>query len=105
MTAPPSEPQDENVVPLEAGYEPAPEPVPAPPGRLHGTFIGGMAVSALIGVAALFAFITIGWPESIRRYIIGVFFFAGIVFLACASAAVFSAARDTYPERGSKPLD
>ena len=66
-------------------------------------FIGGMAVSALVGVAALFAFITVGWPESVRRYIIALFFFAGIAFLACASAAVFSAARDTYPTRGGNP--
>ena len=63
-------------------------------------FIGGMAVSALVGVAALFAFITVGWPEGIRRFIIVLFFLSGIVFLGCASAAVFSAARDTYPTRG-----
>ena len=104
MTGAPSEPTDEDkVVRLPADYEPPPEPPPAPPGKLHGIFIGGMAVSALVGVAALFAFITVGWPDSVRRYIIGLFFFAGIAFLACASAAVFSAARDTYPTRGGKP--
>lgn len=103
MTTPPSVPEDETVVRLPADYEPPPEPAPAPPGRLHGMFIGGMAVSALVGVAALFAFITVGWPENIRRYIIALFFFAGIVFLACASAAVFTAARDTYPTRGGNP--
>lgn len=90
---------------LPADYEPPPEPEPAAPGRLHGMFIGGMAVAALTGVVALFAYITVGWPESIRRYIIALFFFAGIAFLACASAAVFSAARDTYPTRGGQPLD
>ena len=104
MTAGPAEPSGEDkVVRLPADYEPPPEPPPAPPGKLHGIFIGGMAVSALVGVAALFAFITVGWPDSVRRYIIGLFFFAGIAFLACASAAVFSAARDTYPTRGGKP--
>lgn len=103
MTTTPAEPPSQDkVVRLPAGYEPPPEPPPAPPGRLHGIFIGGMAVSALVGVAALFAFITVGWPDSVRRYIIGLFFFAGIAFLACASAAVFSAARDTYPTHGGK---
>lgn len=100
-----SEPAEEQVVRLPAGYEPPPQPDPAPPGRLHGIFIGGMAVSALVGVAALFAFITIGWPDSVRRYIVALFFLAGIAFLACASAAVFTAARDTYPTAGGKRLD
>lgn len=103
MTQPPTESDGDKVVRLPADYEPPPEPAPGPPGRLHGIFIGGMATSALVGVAALFAFITVGWPENIRRYIIALFFFAGIAFLACASAAVFSAARDTYPTRGGKP--
>ncbi len=103
MTPSPQEPPaGDKVVRLPADYEPPANPPPAPPGRLHGMFIGGMAVSALVGVAALFAFITVGWPETIRRYIIGLFFFAGISFLACASAAVFSAARDTYPTRSGK---
>lgn len=105
MTTPSSEPAGEKVVRLPADFEPEPEPAPAPPSRLHGMFIAGMAISALIGVAALFAFITVGWPESIRRYIIALFFFAGVAFLACASAAVFTAARDTYATRGGKPLD
>jgi hypothetical protein len=64
-----------------------------------------MAVSALVGVVALFAFITVGWPDPVRRGLIVTFFLAGIAFLACASAAVFSAARDTYPGRGGQPLD
>lgn len=68
-------------------------------------FIAGMAISALVGVATLFAFITVAWPESIRRYIIALFFFAGVAFLACASAAVFAAARDTYATESRKPLD
>lgn len=93
----------EKVVRLPADYEPPPGAPPAPPGKLHGIFIGGMAILALVGVAALFAFITVGWPENVRRYIIALFFFAGIAFLACASAAVFSAARDTYPSRGGNP--
>lgn len=103
MTSTPEGDGVDKVVPHPAGYEPPPEPPPAPPGRLHGVFIGGMAVSALVGVASIFAFITVGWPDSVRRYIIALFFFAAISFLACASAAVFSAARDTYPTRGGNP--
>ena len=90
---------------LPADFEPPPEPEVTKPGRLHGLFIAGMAVSALVGVAGMFVFITIGWPESVRRYIIALIFLAGIAFLACASAAVLSAARDTYPAQEGKPLD
>jgi hypothetical protein len=96
---------EETVVRLPAGYEPPPEPASAPPGRLHGTFIAGMAISALVGVAAMFLFITVGWPDGVRRYIIALIFVAGVLFLACASAAVLSAARDTYPVREGEPLD
>ncbi|HJR44397.1 MAG TPA: hypothetical protein VJ927_02210 [Actinomycetota bacterium] len=79
-----------------------PEPVPeasSPPGRLHGAFIAGMAVSALIGTAAMFVFITVGWPESTQRYVVGIMIVAVLSFLTCASAAVFTAARETYPTR------
>ncbi len=96
----------ENIVRLPAEFEPGPEPEPpARPSRLHGTFVAGMALSALAGIASLFAFITVTWPAEIGRYVIGLFFLCGIVFLTCASAAVFSAARDTYPTRGGKDLD
>jgi hypothetical protein len=56
-----------------------------------------MAISAVIGILALLARITIGWPGSSDRYVTAVFVFAGIGFLASASIAVFSAARQTYP--------
>lgn len=102
--APAGEP--DKVVPLPGAQNPAPDPdPPSPPGRLHGLFIAGMAGSAFVGIVALFGFITVGWPENISRLIMGLFFIAGIVFLACASAAVFAAARDTYPRRGAEPLD
>ena len=86
-----------NVVRLPGeGPRPEPTPPPTPPGRLHGFAIAGMGISALIGVAAVLAFITVSWPEETSRYVVAVFLGAGVIFLACASTAVFSAARDTY---------
>lgn len=69
---------------------------PTPPSRLHGAFTTGMALSALVGIASMFAFITVGWSESTRGYVLAVFFISVLVFLTCASAAVFTAARDTH---------
>ena len=68
----------------------------SPPSRLHGAFTTGMALSALVGIASMFAFITVGWSESTRGYVLAVFFISVLVFLTCASAAVFTAARDTH---------
>lgn len=87
----------DNVVRIP-GEGPPPEPphIPSAPGRLHGLAIAGMGVSALIGVAAVLAFITITWPADMSRYVVGIFLVSGVFFLACASTAVFSAARDTY---------
>ena len=86
-----------NVVRLPGEGPPPETPRPVtPPGRLHGLAIAGMGISALVGVAAVLAFITVSWPPQTSRYVVAVFLGAGIVFLACASTAVFSAARDTY---------
>ena len=92
-----------NVVRLP-GDGPPPEtpPPPSAPGRLHGLAIAGMGISALVGVTAVLAFITVSWPQEASRYVVAVFLGAGVVFLACASTAVFSAARDTY-RNGSGP--
>lgn len=92
-----------NVVRLP-GEGPPPEPklVPTPPGRLHGLAIAGMGVSALVGVAAVLAFITISWPADMSRYVVAVFLISGVVFMTCASMAVFSAARDTYRNGGDR---
>ena len=92
-----------NVVPLPGEpLPPEPTPPPSPPGRLHGMAIAGMGVSAIVGVAAMLAFITITWPESVGRVVVGICLFSGLAFLAFASMAVFTAARDTY--RNDKDL-
>jgi hypothetical protein len=70
------------------------QPLPQP--RLHRIAIGGMAAFALLGILAMLAFITVAWPGESGRYVIAVFIFCGVGFLACASTAVFSAARETY---------
>jgi phosphate/sulfate permease len=57
----------------------------------------GMAVSALLGIGAMLAFITISWPDDTSRYVVAVFVASVIGFMTSASLAVFSAARDTYP--------
>ncbi len=87
---------DGDVVRLPA--EPPPQPA-APvrrPSRLHGLCIAGMALFAVAGSLATIGFITIGWPGEVGRYLLAVVFASVVGFLACASAAVLTAARDTY---------
>lgn len=95
---------DGRVVPLrpEVGVEPPAAPPPSRPGKLHGIAIAGMAVSALVGIAAMLLFVTVGWPGDTRRYPITVFVFAVVGFMTCASIAVFAAARDTYSRGGAR---
>lgn len=80
-------------------------PPPSPPSRAHGLAIAAMGVSALVGVTALLLFITVTLTDDFRRYVIGVFLFSGVVFLASAASAVFSAARDTYRDSSSRTDD
>lgn len=82
------------------GVEPPPEPPPARPSGLHGLAITGMSLSALVGIVVLFLSIGIGLPSGPRRATVAIVVGAAIVFLACASTAVFTAARDTYPSKG-----
>ena len=98
-------PEPNNVVPLPGDPLP-PEPVPPPtaPGRLHGAAIAGMGISAILGVIAMLAFITVNWPENIGRIVVGVCLFSGLAFLAFASMAVFTAARDTYRDHGARKV-
>ena len=92
-----------NIVPLP-GEPPPPEPSipPAPPGRLHGLAIAGMGISAIVGVMGMLAFITVTWPANVARVVIGICLFSGLAFLTFASAAVFTAARDTYRSEGAR---
>lgn len=62
-----------------------------------------MALCALVGIASMFLFITVQWPEGTSRYVVTAFVAAGIGFLVCASTAVFSAARDTYVTSDDTP--
>jgi hypothetical protein len=55
-----------------------------------------MSVCAGLGIVATLAFITVSWPGDTGRRVIAVVVFAAVGFLTCASAAVLSAARDTY---------
>lgn len=104
MNPPPEGSQAEvesRVIPL--GTDPIPEPVvpPTPPSRVHGLAISGMAMFALVGIVAMFLFVTVNWPDDTGRWVIGTLFVCGLGFIGCASAAVFSAARDTYARGGT----
>lgn len=89
-----------NVVRLPAETRPPDPPPPSAPGRMHGWAIAGMGISALVGVTAMLALITVTWPQSLGRVVVGVLIVAGLLFMTFASTAVFTAARDTY--RGSE---
>jgi hypothetical protein len=58
-----------------------------------------MALFALMGIGSMLAFVTIRWTGSVGRYVVAVVIFSAIGFLVCASAAVFTAARDMYASR------
>jgi hypothetical protein len=66
---------------------------------MHGLAITGMSISALVGIFTLFLSTGIGLPDGGRRVAIAIVVGSAIVFLACASTAVFTAARDTYPSK------
>jgi hypothetical protein len=61
-----------------------------------------MALSAVVGFFALFAFITVGWPGRTGRYVIMIVVFSGVVFMVSAATAVLAAARDTYARNDSR---
>lgn len=85
------------------GRDPAgPSPAVARPSRAHGIGIAGMALSALVGIVAMLFFVTVRWPNNTGRFLIGIIFLCGVAFMAFASTAVFSAARDTYPRRSAR---
>jgi hypothetical protein len=55
-----------------------------------------MATSALVGIGSMLAFVTVGWTGGAAHLVIGIVVMSAVAFLACASAAVFTAAKDTY---------
>jgi hypothetical protein len=90
-----------NVTPLRDASELSIEPAPPPsrPGHLHGLATSAMAVCALAGIAALYAFVTMGWEGESRRWLIAGLTVAGLGFLISAGVAVLAAARDTHARR------
>ncbi|HET7481972.1 MAG TPA: hypothetical protein VFK89_03855 [Actinomycetota bacterium] len=95
--------RDAEVVVLP-GDPPEPTP-PSPPGRAHGFSIAGMAASALVGMAAILAYVTVNWTPGAGHVVVGIFLVAGLTFLVCASLAVFTAARDTYRDPSGRASD
>jgi hypothetical protein len=89
------------VVPLGVEKKEDPLPPPRPHSTLHRLAISGMSLSALAGICVLFLSIGMGLPAGGRRVAVAFVVGAGVVFLACASTAVFTAARETYPAKGS----
>ena len=91
-----SEGPDPTVIPL--GKEPLREPSPpvTRPSRLHGLSIALMATSALVGIVAMFLFVTVTWPDDTGRYVGATIFLSVVGFVASAATAIFTAARDTY---------
>ncbi len=59
-----------------------------------------MAVFTITALVSMIVFLTIGWPGDSGRYVIAVFLGSLIGLAACASAAVFAAASDTYLRHG-----
>jgi hypothetical protein len=63
-----------------------------------------MALCAVVALLAGIAWLTIGWPGSLGRVVIAVMVAGVLGFLTCASAALLTAARDTYA-RGDRRED
>ena len=87
-----------NITPLRDASEISIEPSPPPSrhGRLHGLATSAMALFALAGIAALYAFVTLGWEGESRRWLIVGLTLTGFGFLVSAVVAVLAAARDTH---------
>ena len=85
-----------NVVPLGREVVPRHDEPTRPRGRIHQLAIIAMSMCAVLGILATLAFITVAWPRDSGRYVIAVLIVAIVGFIASASIAVLSAARDTY---------
>ncbi|MPZ70463.1 MAG: hypothetical protein GEU71_13195 [Actinobacteria bacterium] len=58
--------------------------------------MGAALASFIVAVLSMVAFVTVRWPGDSGRILVGIFLFSILGFLACASAAVFTAARATH---------
>lgn len=67
---------------------------------LHSVAVTGMFVFGSLVILSGLIFVTIGWPGITGRYVVAAGMGSMIGFVTCASAAMFTAARDTYPRRG-----
>ncbi len=90
---------EENVVPLGVEKREPPPAPPPPQNRLYRAAITGMSLSAFVGIVVLVISIGIDMGATWRRAVVAVVVSAVVAFLACASIAVFTAARETYPQR------
>lgn len=87
------------LIPL--GVDP-PVPDPGPPprtSRLHSFAVLFTAVAALVAAGSTLAFVTIGWPGTMRRVVIAIMLTSTVAFLAGVAMTTLSAARDTYSRR------
>lgn len=73
--------------------------------RLHHVATLAMAFSALVGIVAMLLFITVAWPGASGRYVAAALIGSGVAFVASASIAVLSAARETYARRGGSSAE
>jgi|GEM_PF-2461474 hypothetical protein len=69
--------------------------------KLRMIVVTAMTIFAVVGLISLIAFVTVGWPGTVGRYVIAVTIGCIIGLVGCAGAAIFIAARDTYPHRRS----
>lgn len=96
----------DNVVKLPpevSGAHLSPRPPPSKNRRGHGLLIGATTASFTVAVVSMLAFVTVQWPGRTGRILVGVFLFSVLIFFACASAAVFTAARATHARpRGTR---
>lgn|GEM_PF-5265439 len=92
MTQPPGEDVGGDLIPMPDDRV-RPKPAPSRHGGAHGFVVILMTAFAVIGICAMFAFITVKWPGETSRYVIAVFVFSVVGFISSASIAVFTAAR------------
>lgn len=91
--------EGDNIVELPPEVSGAYIDPPPPPSRHRGShrwLMGAALASFIVAVLSMVAFVTVRWPGDSGRILVGIFLFSILGFLACASAAVFTAARATH---------